>query len=76
MILKCEALLALYLTSQPIHTSQSIVKNKDHSIITLNVLIIYELVHWLIGVSAESEVLAPESLKVRLKEQLSKASIY
>jgi len=76
VVLKCEVLLALYLSSQPLHTSQSIVKNSDHSIVTLNVLITYELVHWLIGVSAELEVLAPESLKNRLKEKLSKASIY
>ena len=71
--LECDPILARYLTSQPLHRSQKITNQGDVYTITLNVIITYELIQWIMGYSAEIKVCSPQSLKEILSNRLNKA---
>ena len=71
---KCSPLLANYLKTQPIHSSQTITKDSSDYIITMEVLITFELLQWLQGMSSEIVVLEPDTLKNKLSEILKSAA--
>jgi len=71
--LECDPILARYLTSQPLHQSQKITNRADIYTISLNVIITYELIQWIMGYSAEVTVKSPQSLKDILTHRLNKA---
>ena len=71
---KCSPLLANYLKTQPIHSSQTVAKDGSDYIITMEVLITFELLQWLQGMSSEIVILEPDSLKNKLSEILKSAA--
>ena len=63
-----------YLTTQPLHDSQEVIKaSENHFIVKLEVFITYELIERILGYADHVEVLSPTVLKDRVKERLSKA---
>ena len=71
---KCSPLLANYLKTQPIHSSQTMTKDGKDYIITIEVLLTFELLQWLQGMSSEIVVLEPDMLKNKLSEILKSAA--
>lgn len=66
---RCNALEYEYLSAQPVHASQQLIHTgADQYELQLHVLITYELVHFLLGLGAAVEVLAPESLRAKMEE--------
>lgn len=66
---RCNALEYEYLSAQPVHASQKLINTgADQYELQLHVLITYELVHFLLGLGAAVEVLAPESLRAKMEE--------
>ena len=73
VVFECNPILARYLSSKPLHESQKISKSKTSIQVTLNVIITYELIQWILGYSSEVKVLAPSILKEKLSESLKKS---
>ena len=66
---RCNALEYEYLSAQPVHASQKLLHlGNDQYELHLHVLITYELVHFLLGLGAAVEVVAPESLRKKMEE--------
>ena len=66
---RCNALEYEYLSAQPVHASQKLLHIEgDQYELQLHVLITYELVHFLLGLGAAIEVLAPESLRLKMED--------
>tara|TARA_R110002050_G_scaffold300722_2_gene471949 strand:+ start:95539 stop:96543 length:1005 start_codon:yes stop_codon:yes gene_type:complete len=59
---ECNTVLIQYLESQPIHHSQKIEKSEKGGVVTLNVLVTFELEQLLLGFGSELTVIAPKSL--------------
>ena len=70
----CTPLLANYLKTQPLHSSQTFIKEEKEIVVKLHVLITFELLQWLQGMSSEIVVLEPESLRLKFSEILKEAS--
>ena len=73
IIFECAPILARYLSSQPLHSSQKITNKGDLYTISLNVIITYELIQWIMGYSSEIKVIFPQSLNKLLAKRLKKA---
>lgn len=73
VVFECNPILARYLSSKPLHESQKITKSDDSIQVTLNVIITYELIQWILGYSSEVRVLSPSILKEKLSENLKKS---
>lgn len=74
VVFRCDATLGKYLASQPLHGSQRIAEQGDGRVeVTLKVLVTYELLSELRGYGPAVEVLAPEDLRIRFKEELQTA---
>ena len=71
---RCTPLLGSYLKSGPLHNSQSIEEFDDHSIVSLKVLITFELLAWLRGNSEDITLLEPLHLREKLAKMLKSAS--
>ncbi len=72
--LKCEPLLAKYLQSRPLHKSQAAEIQADGStMLTLEVLITFELVNEILGYGKAIEVEAPHELRLRVREEFKAA---
>ncbi len=65
----CNEVLIQYLESQPIHGSQSIRFTERGGIVTLNIIVTFELVQMLSGWAHEVKVLQPKSLINELKDR-------
>jgi predicted DNA-binding transcriptional regulator YafY len=76
VVLRCSPLLASYLNSQPLHSTQTIDVGPESSIVKIRVLITFELVQWLQGFASDLEVKEPQTLRTLLADKLRKASIY
>ena len=74
VVFKCSELLASYLKSQPLHTSQNIENVSGEFQVTVNVLITFELVQWLQGFTDDIRVIEPIHLRDKLSEKLAKAA--
>lgn len=70
VVFLCSPLLARYLDTQPLHHSQKITKVANQVHIQLRVLITYELLSILRSYGKDIEVLQPESLRSRMREDL------
>ena len=65
---RCNQLEYEYLSAQPVHPSQQLVRiDEDVYELQLHVLVTFELVHFLLGLGAAVEVIAPESLRQRME---------
>ena len=73
VVFECNPILARYLSSKPLHDSQQITKLDDSIQVTLNVIITYELIQWILGYSSEVKVISPSLLKEKLSENLKKS---
>ncbi len=71
---RCTPLLGSYLKSGSLHNSQSIEEFDDHSIVSLKVLITFELLAWLRGNSEDITLLEPLHLREKLAMMLKSAS--
>ena len=70
----CSHILANYLKTQPLHSSQKLTQNGEEFIVQMKVLITFELLQWLQGLSSEIQVLEPQILKEKLAEILKYAA--
>ena len=74
----CDAVLAKYLKSQPLHHSQTFEDVQGTWIVTLTVMPTYELLQWLQAHAGELTVLSPEHIRqsvlVKLQEALARQS--
>ena len=59
---ECNAVLLQYLESQPIHDSQIIEKTNSGGVVSLTVLVTFELIQLLVGFGNELTVLQPQTL--------------
>jgi predicted DNA-binding transcriptional regulator YafY len=66
---ECNSVLMQYLESQPIHESQKIRRTGFGAIVTLNVILTFELEQLLLGFGNEVKVLKPEVLIEKLIEK-------
>jgi predicted DNA-binding transcriptional regulator YafY len=66
VVFECNSVLMQYLNSQPIHASQKIEKTESGGIVTLNVLVTFELIQLLVGFGNELRVLQPPTLIKKL----------
>ncbi len=65
---RCNQLEYEYLSAQPVHPSQQLTRiEEDVYELQLHVLVTFELVHFLLGLGAAVEVIAPESLRERME---------
>ncbi|MEX2596718.1 MAG: WYL domain-containing protein [Salibacteraceae bacterium] len=65
--------LAPYIMSRPLHDSQIIIRQDDQSIeVELRVLVTIELISEILGFGDQVEVVAPNFLRVKVKEALTK----
>ena len=68
MRVRCNQLEYEYLAAQPVHPSQQLIRiDEDVYELQLHVLVTFELVHFLLGLGAAIEVIAPESLRQRME---------
>ena len=73
IILKFTDNTGKYLLTQPLHSSQKLIKQeKDEITISLFVVPNYELLTFILGWGNRVKVLAPESLQQRIKDELKK----
>lgn len=63
VVLKTTVKQGQYLESQPLHHSQRVSYSNDHCEIELEVLLTYELIHYILSCGKEVEVLAPKKLR-------------
>lgn len=63
---------AKYLRALPLHPSQQEIIQKDGSLFTYRLKLNYELVHELLGMGADVEVLEPAELRTMLIEEVNK----
>lgn len=71
VVLRANPMLGSYLSSQPLHPSQKIQEQKDHVIITYNILITFEFIQWIMGLITEVEIVEPVSLRMKIAEKIS-----
>ena len=65
-----------YLAAQPVHPSQQLIRiDEDVYELQLHVLVTFELVHFLLGLGAAVEVIAPESLVSAVREAVHRAAV-
>ena len=70
---ECNAVLLQYLETQPIHHSQYIEKTNNGGVVSLTVLVTFELIQLLLGFGNELKVLQPKSLINSLVEKHEEA---
>ena len=70
---ECNNVLLQYLESQPIHSSQKIELTEGGGIVSLHIIITFELVQMLVGWANEVKVLSPVSLVDQLVEKHKEA---
>lgn len=70
---ECNSVLMQYLESQPIHDSQKIIRTDSGAIVTLNVILTFELEQLLLGYGNEVKVLKPKALIEKLIEKHQQA---
>ena len=71
---RCDPLLAKYLTSQPLHHSQSMDLDEDgHVTVRLKVMPTFELLQWLQAHASELTLLRPESIRRSMVNNLQDA---
>lgn len=74
VILQFDAQTAPYITTKPLHHSQSILKQNDTgTIISINVVLNFELEREILGFGECVKVLAPRLLASRIKRRIEKA---
>lgn len=72
---RCNQLEYEYLLAQPVHPSQRLVQfDADQYELHLYVMVTYELVHFLLGLGAAIEVIAPAELRAQM-EQAHRAAL-
>jgi predicted DNA-binding transcriptional regulator YafY len=70
----CDPLLAKYLTSQPLHHSQSIDLDEGGQVtVRLRVMPTFELLQWLQAHASELTLLHPESIRQSMVDNLQNA---
>jgi predicted DNA-binding transcriptional regulator YafY len=70
---RCDDVLAKYLSTQPLHPSQTLTEGPEGTHVTLHVLPTFELQQWLLAHARELTLLGPLSLKTTLEAHLSEA---
>ena len=66
---RCNQLEYEYLLAQPVHPSQQLIPiDSDQYELRLHVMVTYELVHFLLGLGAAVEVLAPAELRAQMEQ--------
>jgi len=68
VVLKLTPRQAWYVITQPIHSSQKVIKKKDHFIVELQIIPTYELTMLIMGWGPEAEVIQPKSLQKEIFE--------
>lgn len=72
VVFKANKFWTPYLDSQPIHPSQNRIETgKEHNSYTLRVCVTHELVEKFLGFGKGVEVIAPKTLRNRIKEELT-----
>jgi predicted DNA-binding transcriptional regulator YafY len=70
-------LLAKYLTTKPIHSSQKLLSTDEKgSMFSLNLIINYEIIQKFLGYGSDVRVIEPQVLCMKLKEHLSEGITY
>lgn len=72
--IKSNPTTAKYLRALPLHASQEEVTHQDYSIFTYRLKLNYELVHELLGLGADVEVIEPPELRAMLIDEVKKLS--
>lgn len=71
VLFEANGILAKYLESQPLHTSQKLKKISNEKFeVTLHVFVSYELTEKLLSFGSQAKVLAPENLKNTIEKEL------
>ena len=73
VVFECDPLLAKYLTSQPLHHSQSIDEEDGTSRVTLEVMPTFELLQWLQAHAGEITLLRPQHIQDAVVQRLESA---
>ena len=73
VVFECDPLLAKYLTSQPLHHSQSIDDEDGTSRVTLEVMPTFELLQWLQAHAGEIILLRPQHIRDAVVQRLESA---
>lgn len=63
-----------YLESQPIHHSQKVNYNDEGCVVELEVLITYELIHWILSCGKDVEVISPKKLRQIIVDEIEQLS--
>ena len=70
---ECDTVLAKYLTTQPLHHSQTIVEERNRHVVSLRVMPTFELLQWLQAHASEITMLQPTHIKHAVIQSLEKA---
>ena len=70
---ECDALLAKYLISQPLHHSQKVIEQDGRLVVSLNVMPTFELLQWLQAHASELTVLTPQHIQASVIQKLESA---
>ena len=70
---ECDTVLAKYLTTQPLHHSQTIVEEPNRHVVSLRVMPTFELLQWLQAHASEITMLKPTHIKNAVIQSLEKA---
>ncbi len=74
VVLQVEDSLIPYIETKPLHVSQVVTKNEEgYNIVTLNLVINYELESQILSFGEKVKVLAPKELNKKIKERLIKS---
>lgn len=74
VILKTTAKQGQYLESQPLHHSQIIEYENDGCIVQLEVLLTYELIHYVLSCGKDVEVISPKKLRQIIIDEIQQLS--
>ena len=70
---ECDTVLAKYLTTQPLHHSQSIDEEANRHVVSLRVMPTFELLQWLQAHASEITILQPDHIKGAVIQSLEKS---
>ena len=70
---ECDTVLAKYLTTQPLHHSQSIDEEPNGHVVSLRVMPTFELLQWLQAHASEITILQPDHIKHAVIQSLEKS---
>jgi predicted DNA-binding transcriptional regulator YafY len=74
VILKTSTKQGQYLESQPLHHSQKIKYQEDGCLVELEVLLTYELIHFVLSCGKEVEVISPKKLRQIIIDEIQQLS--